>query len=143
MNVYLNEGKARLFSFWGASSRQVVHFLHINLQLHDTETVIIHIGINVILSNDSSSTIYTFYSNIRKEVDKFRSFGEKNILVFGLVYTSRIPLPTLEKTHKDLLNYCFDSSLIYVDDRNIRGSHSFVSVRHWWNIFSQYLHIFF
>ena len=56
-------------------------------------------------------------------VDKCCKFGVKNILVFGLVFTTRVSLEVLEKIHEKLSTFCSGYGLIYIDNRNIRGMH--------------------
>ena len=56
-------------------------------------------------------------------VDKCRKFDVKNILISGLIFTTRVLLEALEKFHKILSTFCSGYGLIYIDNRNIRGVH--------------------
>ena len=49
-NRLIRNGNARLFSFPGATSNQLLHYLDTNLDRF-TESVILHIGINDILND--------------------------------------------------------------------------------------------
>ena len=56
-------------------------------------------------------------------VDKCRNFGVKNILISGLVFTTRLLSEVLEKIHEKLSTFCSGYGLIYIANRNIRGVH--------------------
>ena len=46
-----------------------------------------------------------------------------NLFISGLVYTTRIGLPVLERTHEMIVNLCYKLGVCYVDNRNIRRKH--------------------
>ena len=56
-------------------------------------------------------------------VDTCRKFGVKNILISGLVFTTRVSLEMLQEIHEKLHTFCSSYGLIYIDNRNIRGVH--------------------
>ena len=56
-------------------------------------------------------------------VDKCRKFDVKNILISGLVFTTRISLELLEKINEKRHAFCSSYGLTYIDNRNIRGVH--------------------
>ena len=45
----------------------------------------------------------------------------KKIYVSGLVFTTRVDLPTLEKVHALLSSFCGDNGFVYSDNRNVIG----------------------
>ena len=45
----------------------------------------------------------------------------KKIYVSGLVFTTRVDWPTLERVHVLLSNFCGDNGFVYIDNRNIKG----------------------
>ena len=45
----------------------------------------------------------------------------KKIYDLGLVFRRRIDLPTLERSHALLSNFCEDSCFVVIDNRNING----------------------
>ena len=59
--------------------------------------------------------------NIKKITPKCVSFGVKKIYVSGLVFTTRVDLPTLERVRVLLSNFCGDNGFVYIDKRNIKG----------------------
>lgn len=66
--------------------------------MHTPKTVVIHAGINDILDHKSQSNNKKLLSNIKYMIDNCRKFDVKNILISGY-------------------------SLIYIDNRNIKGVH--------------------
>ena len=41
--------------------------------------------------------------------------------MYGLLYTTRVSLPMLERVHILISNYCRENVCFYIDNRNIRG----------------------
>ena len=124
LNQCINNGNARLRSFPGATSEQLLHYLHVNLD-NSTDTVLIHVGINDILN--SVSNVNTLLLNIKDMVKKCRNFGVKNIFESGLVYSRRIKIKILENLHKKLVSVCKEIQLFYqfMDNRSICGFNLF------------------
>ena len=80
--------------------------------MYTPDTVLIHTGINV-LNNNSQSNTENLLSNIKYMVDKCCKFGVKNILISGLVFTTRVSLEVLEKIHEKLNAFCSCYGLTY------------------------------
>ena len=100
MNHQIKNGNARIHSFPGATSHQLLHYLDVNLDKY-TDTVVNHIGINDILN--SASNVNGLLSNIKDMIKKCRNFGVKYIFVSGLVYTKRIITELLEDVRNVLM----------------------------------------
>ena len=128
LNQHINNGNARLHSFPGATSKQLLHYLDVNPD-NSTDTVLIHIAINDILN--SISNVNRLLLNIKDMVKKCRSFGVKNIFVSGPVYTERIKMEILEDLHKKLVSVCKEIQVHFIDNINICG----------FNIFKNGLHL--
>ena len=54
------------------------------------DILIIHIGINELLTNSGRSGMDNLISNINKITEKCLVFGMKNVFVSGLVYTTKV-----------------------------------------------------
>ena len=78
MNQQIQNGNARIHSFPGATSHQLLDYLDVNLDKY-TDTVVIHIGINDILN--SASNVNELLSNIKDMIKKCRNFGVKYIFI--------------------------------------------------------------
>ena len=79
----------------------MLHYIDIHL-----EDKILHVGVNDLLNDNSQSNVDNLMSNIHKIVEKCKRVGVRNIFVSGLVYTTRINLPILERVHSLISNYC-------------------------------------
>ena len=94
---------ARIHSFPGATSHQLLHYLDVNIDKY-TDTVVIHIGINDILN--PASDVNGLLPKIKDMIKNCLNFGAKYIFVSGLVYTKRIITEFLEDVHLKLVNVC-------------------------------------
>ena len=69
-NRLIKNRKAKMFNFPGASSHQLLHYLDVHLKDKSIDTVIIHIGINDLLTNSSRSGMDNLIYNIKKITEK-------------------------------------------------------------------------
>ena len=89
-NKYIKYDRANLLTFPGATSRHLLHYLDIHLEDRNTETVIIHVGVNDIINENSQSNIEKYISNVEKMVQKCRNYGVKKIFISGLVFSTKV-----------------------------------------------------
>ena len=113
-NRFIKNSKAKMFTFPGASSHQMLHYLDVHLEDRQINTVVIHVGINDILRDSSQSSIDGLLQNIKNMSLKCTKFGVKNIFISGLVYTTRINIGILEKIHVVIQNFCQEYGWFYV-----------------------------
>ena len=118
LNEKIRHGHAQVHTFPGATSKQLLHYLDVNIE-DSTDTVLIHIGVNDILQ--SVSNIDRLLLNVREIVRKCRFFGLKNMFVSGLVYTGRIRVNILNDLQKKLVDVCREVNVYYIDNTNIKG----------------------
>ena len=85
-------------------------------------TVIVYVGVNDLLNGNSQLKINQSIANIKKITQKRVSFGVKQIYISGLIFTTRVDLPTLERVHALLSNWCGDNGFLYINKRNIKGN---------------------
>ena len=107
-NKALKNGNSKHLLFPRTTSKQLLQYLDVNLKMYTPDTVLIHAGINDVLNNKSQSNTENLLGNIKYMVDKCRKFGVKNVLISGLVFTTRASLEVLEKIHEKL--HAFSSS---------------------------------
>ena len=102
-NRLIKNHKAKMFNFPGASSHQLLHYLDVHLKDKDKSinTVIIHIGINGLLTNSSRSGMDNLILNIKKITEKRLMFGVKSVSISGLVCTTRVDVSLLERIRFD------------------------------------------
>ena len=110
-----------MFYFPCASSHQLLHYLDVHLKDKSIDTVIIHIGINDLLTNSSRSGMDNLIYNMKKITKKCLMFDVKSVFISGLVYTTRVYVSLLERIHVLIFDFCRKNSFIYVGNRNIRS----------------------
>ena len=110
-----------MFNFPGAPSHQLLHYVDPHLKDKSIDTVIIHIGINYLLTNSSRSGMDNLIDSIKKVTEKCLMFGVKSVFTSGLVYTTRVNVPFLERIHVLIFDLCRKISFIYIDNRNTRS----------------------
>ena len=111
-----------MVSFPGATSNEILHYLDVHLTNSSADAAILHVRVNV-LEDNSQLKIENLGNNLWSMVVKCHTFGIKNVFISGLVYTTRIGLPVLERTHEMILHLCNKLGICYVDNRNIRMKH--------------------
>ena len=110
-----------MFNFPGASSHQLLHYVDAHLKDKSIETVIIHIGINYLLTNSNRSDMDNLIYNIKKVTEKCLMFGVQSVFTSGLVYTIGVNVLLLERIHVLIFDFCRKISFIYIDNRNTRS----------------------
>ena len=63
------------------------------------DTAIVHVGINDIINDDSSSKVDNLVINLEKIAIKLKKYRIKNVCLSGLVFTTRIYLPLLNHAY--------------------------------------------
>ena len=122
-NSFIKNGKTKMVSFPGATSNEILHYLDVHLTNSSADAVILHVGVNDTLEDNSQLKIENLWNNLRSMVEKCHTYGIKNVFVSGLVYTTRIGLPVLERTREMILHLCNKLGKCYVDNRKIRMKH--------------------
>ena len=77
---FVRAGKAKFKCFPGATSNQLLHYLNVNLQDKNTESVILHVGVNDVLQDSTETNINSFFTNIKEMAKKCRSYNVKTFL---------------------------------------------------------------
>ena len=71
----------------------MLHYIDIHVEDKSIDTVLLHVGVNYVLNDNSKSNVDNLMSNIHKIVGKCKRVGLRNSFVSGLVYTTRVTLP--------------------------------------------------
>ena len=114
-NRLIKNRKPKMFYFPCASSHQLLHYLDVHVKDKSIDTLIIHIGINDLLTNSSRSCMDNLIYNIKK------MFGVKRVFISGWIYTSRVDVSLFERTHALIFDFCRKNIFIYIDKWNIRS----------------------
>ena len=95
-----------MLNFPGTSSSEILHYIDVHLKQKLIDTIIVHVGVNDLLTGNSQFKINQLIENTEKITQKYVSFGVKKIYVSELVFTTRIDLPILERVHVLISNFC-------------------------------------
>ena len=81
--------------------------------------VILHVGVNDILKDNSQSNTENLGKNLRSVVEKCHTYGIKNVFISGLVYTAKIG----QFLRRLIVHLCKKLGTCYEDNRNVRRKH--------------------
>ena len=84
-----------MLNFPGPSSKQMSHHFSMHLEDKSTDTIILNIGVNDLLNDNSQSNVYNLMSNIHKIIEKFKRAQVRNIFASRLLYTTSLNPPIL------------------------------------------------
>ena len=68
-----------MLNFPGSSSKQMLHYIDIQLEDKSIDTVLLHVGVNDLLNDTSKSNVDNLGKNIHKIVEKCKVVGARNI----------------------------------------------------------------
>ena len=68
-----------MLNFPGSSSKQMLHYIDIQLEDKPIDTVLLHVGVNDLLNDTSKSNVDNLGKNIHKIVEKCKVVGARNI----------------------------------------------------------------
>ena len=115
LNSFIKNGKAKMVSFSGATSKEILHYLDVHFANSSADAVILHVGVNDLLEDNIQSKIENLGKNLRSMVEKCYTYGIKNVFISGLV--------VLEKAHEMIVHLRSKLGICYVDNQNIRREH--------------------
>ena len=72
-------------SFPRATSNGILHYLDVHLNNSSADAVILHVGVNDLLEDNSQLKIENLGDNLRSMVEKCHTYGIKNVFISGLV----------------------------------------------------------
>ena len=105
-----------MISFPGVTSKEILHYVDVHLTNSSADAVILHVGVNDLVQENSQSKIENLGKNLRSMVEKSHYCGIKNLFISGLVYTIRIGLPAFERTHEIIVHLCHKLGICYVEN---------------------------
>ena len=91
--------------------------LDVQLTNSSADAVILHVVVNDLLEHNSKSKTENLGKNLGWMVEKFHTYGVKNVFILGLVHKTRIGLPVLERAHEIFVHLCNKLDECYVDNR--------------------------
>ena len=110
-----------MLNFPRSSSKQMSHYIDINLEGNSIYTIILDIGVNDLLNDKSQHNLdnlmFQYSQNNWKNVNELDS---ENVFGSGLMYTTRVSLPIVERVHNVISKFCLENACFYIDNRYIR-----------------------
>ena len=119
INNSIRSGRVRFRNFPGATSGELLHYMDPTLAEGNYDTAIVHVGINDIINDDSSTKVENLVLNLEKIVIKLKKYGIKNVCLSGLVFTTRVYLPLLNQVNKCVLDICKAHNISFINNDNI------------------------
>ena len=103
---HCTDGVARLKSFPSAKSNELAHYVVPTLKEESFHTVLIHVGINDILRDQSELKQQLVLQNIMKVAHQCKDDGVKEIILSSAVTTGRVNADVLIHFNESLNNLC-------------------------------------
>ena len=103
-NSLLKDRKAQMKNFPGSLSKEILRYIDIHTEDKSVDTAVLHVGVNNILNDNSQSNVDNLMLKIHKIIEKCKWAGIRNIFVSGLVYTTKVSLPILERVNNLISN---------------------------------------
>lgn len=104
-NRYSKYIQANLLAFPGFTSQHFMYYLDSRLKDCNTERVIIHVGVNNIINDNSQSNIEKHISNLEKMIKWCPNYGVREIFISDPVFSMKFFLPMLEGIQKSKLKF--------------------------------------
>ena len=119
INNSIRSGRVRFRNLPGGTSGELFHYMDTTLAEGNYDTAIVHIGINDIINNDSSTKVEDLVLNLEKIAIELKKYGIKNLCLSGLVFTTRVYLPLLNQVNKCVLDICKAHNISFINNDNI------------------------
>ena len=72
-----------MVSFLRATSKEILHYLDVQLTNSSANVVILHVGVNDLLEDNSQSKIENLRKNLRSMVENCHTYGIRNVFILG------------------------------------------------------------
>ena len=69
LNTFIKNDKTKMVSFPEATSKEILHYLDVHLISSSADTIILHVGVNGLLKDNSKSKIENLGENLRSKVE--------------------------------------------------------------------------
>ena len=119
INNSIRSGQIRFRNSPGTTSGELLNYIDSTLAERNYDTTIVHVGINDIINDDSSTKVENLVLNLEKIAIKLKKYGIKNVCLSGLVFTTRIYLPLVNQVNKCVLDICKAHNISFINNDNI------------------------
>ena len=125
-NSLVKKGYAKMKSFPGATSKELLHYVDPTLKDGIYNTAIIHVGVNDLLNNKNTKLV----KNLESTAIKCISNGIAKVVVSGIANNNKMPDLFIGDVNKKIAMMCKKNSLVYMDNANIPKSCLFTDGLH-------------
>ena len=122
-NIDRSIGTANLKAFPGATIRQLNHYTIPTLEEDTPETAIIHVGINNLLLEKNKADVNEIAENIVKIGIRCKENNVKNILISGILYTTRVNVNIVRNVNRRIEESCIENGFIFINNEQIQKIH--------------------
>ena len=129
-NSLVKKGYAKMKSFPGATSKELLHYVDPTLKDGIYNTAIIHVGVNDLLNNKSTNKVDELVKNLESTAIKCISNGIAKVVVSGIVMNNKMSDSFIGDVNKEIAMMCKKNSLVYMDNANIPKSCLFTDGLH-------------
>ena len=129
-NSLVKKGYAKMKSFPGATSKELLHYVDPTLKDGIYNTAIIHVGVNDLLNNKSTNKVDELVKNLESTAIKCISNGIAKVVVSGIVMNNKMSDSFIGDVNKKIAMMCKKNSLVYMDNANIAKSCLFTDGLH-------------
>ena len=112
-NVY-----AKFKSFPGCNSKEMLHYIESTLETGFYDSVLLHVGVNDLLNDKTSSITDNLISNLVNIVNKCKSLGVMDLFVSGIAFNKRLPYTVIKKVNEKIADMCNKNGLFFIDNGN-------------------------
>ena len=120
-NSLVKKGYAKMKSFPGATSKELLHYVDATVKDRIYNTAIIYVGVNDLLNNKNTNKVGKLVNNLKSTAIKCISNGIAKVVVSGIVINNMSDLFIVD-VNKKIAMMCKENSLVYVDNANIPKS---------------------
>ena len=90
-NPLVKKGYAKMKSFSGATSKELLHYVDPSLQDGIYNTAIIHVGVSEPSNNKNTNKVDEWVKNLESTAIKCISNGTAKVVVSGIVVNNKMP----------------------------------------------------
>ena len=123
-NNYIKAGNAHFKPFPGSTIKQLHHYVIPTLNDEKPDAVVIHVGINDLLSrNRNVIPEDKIASEITEIGNRCREKGTETVFISSIIFNNRIEWERIERINQELKERCERLDFIYIENNNINAHH--------------------
>ena len=106
LNYWLHKGYAKLKSFPGGTSKELLYYVEPTLKSKKFDDALLHVGVNDLLNDESRGSVQNLLDNLKQIVLKCKSAGVKMVLVSEIVVNNKLTNAYISSVNQRISNMC-------------------------------------